>query len=255
MGMYNDYYKKYYSNINKQNSGTREYIPLGNKVTSGESHRVSSGENHRVSISRFPIFLNVFGKGYATILIVQCVVTFILFGGLIIYRAYPTTYIGKAYGVSLDYMKKGVGVEDITKEKAVEVFNEFKSILNFNEKKEAYISENYIYPVTTEEQSDYSVDDNKLFINAKDGSLVRASYPGKVKKIDKSGAITINYGDGIEMTYSGLGEVNATEGMTLDTNDIIGKAVVKSGNKLAIEIFYMGDKLNPVNCFNLNKSI
>ncbi len=247
MGMYNDYYKKYYSTINKQSSASRVYVPGG--------HRGTSVEVHGKGISSFPIFLNVFGKGYTSILIVQCVVTLILFVGLILYRVYPTTYIGRAYSTGLNYMSKSIAVEDITKEKVVGVFNEFKSVLNFNEKKELYISENYIYPVTTEEQSDYSVNDNKLFINAKEGSFVRASYPGKVKEIDESGAITINYGDGIEMTYSGLGEVNAMEGMTLDTNDVIGKAIAEAENKISIEIFYMGDKLNPENCFNLNKSI
>lgn len=247
MGMYNDYYKKYYSSINKQSSASKAYVPGG--------HRGISVGVQGKGFSSFPIFLNVFGKGYTSILIVQCVVTLILFVGLILYRVYPTTYIGKAYGTGLSYMSKGVAVEDITKEKVVGVFNEIKSVLNFNEKKELYISENYIYPVITEEQSDYSVNDNKLFINAKAGGAVRASYPGKVKEVDESGAVTINYGDGIEMTYSGLGEVSATEGMILDTNDVIGKAIAEAGNKISIEIFYMGDKLDPVNCFNLNKSI
>lgn len=246
MGMYNDYYKRYYSTMEKQNT-SKAYVPGGYKGTKDDTF--SGG------IKRFPIFLNIFVKGYSNILIAQCVITLILLGGLILWRAYPSTDLGKVYGNGLNYMSKGITKEDITKEKITAVFSQFKSVLDFNEKKEAYISENYMYPIVNENQSGYSVEDNKLLINAKEGADIRASYPGKVKAIGSNGVITVNYGEGIEMTYSGLGEVNAVEGMTLDTNDVLGKTGSEENNKIFIEIFYMGDKLNPINCFNLDKTI
>lgn len=246
MGMYNDYYKKYYSNMEQQSS-TKAYVPRGYN-----GNVKTEGYNKGIGI--FPIFLNVFGKGYINIFIGQCVITLILFGGLILYRAYPTSDLGKVYSAGLDYMGKTISVKDISKEQVTAVFGEVKSVFNFNEKKEVFISENYLYPVAADKNSSFSVENNNLIIKAAEGTEIRASYSGKVKSV-KNGVITINYGQGVEMIYSGLGEVKVVEGMVLELNDIIGKAGSETGNSLSIEVLYMGDKLNPFNCFKLNRTL
>lgn len=246
MGMYNDYYKKYYANMGQQ-SASKAYVPKG---YSGSV----KGESRNKGSAIFPIFLNVFGRGYTNIFIGQCVITLMLFGGLILYRAYPTTDLGKAYAIGLDYMGKSISVEDFSKVEVTSVFNEVKSVFNFNEKKEGFISENYLNPVAGDSGSSFQVEDNKLVIKTEAEADIRASYEGKVKAV-KDGIVTINYGEGIEMIYNGLGEIKATEGMTLKANDIIGKAKAGSEGDVSIEILYMGDKLNPSNCFNLNKTL
>ncbi len=246
MGMYNDYYKRYYANIGHQ-SVSKAYVPRGyNGNAKVEGHNKGAGV--------FPIFLNVFGKGYINIFIGQCVITLILFGGLILYRAYPTTNLGKAYAFGMDYLSRGVNLEEFSKEQVAAVFKEVKSVFDFNEKKEAYISANYLYPVAGDSESSSSIENNKLVIEASEGTDIRASYPGKVKAV-KDGIVTINYGEGIEMVYSGLMDVKAVEGMALDSNDVIGKAGEEAEGAISIEILYMGDKLNPSNCFNLNRTI
>lgn len=246
MGMYNDYYKKYYATIERGNT-YKGYVPKGENVS------VAKSSNEK--IGGFPIFLNVFGKGYSNILIIQCVIALILTVGLLLYRMYPTTEIGKIYEYGLNYINKEVSMENITKGSVISVFNQFKGALNFNGKKEIYINENYIYPVQGEGAYNYSIDEDKLVINAKEDTVVRASYPGKVKNIDKDGNITINYGEGIEFTYSGIGEVYMSEGAVIDTNEVIGKSTSNSSNGISIEIFYMGDKLDPSKCFDLGKTV
>lgn len=246
MGMYNDYYKKYYSDMGHQGT-TKAYVPRG------YNGNVKVDSNNK-GIGIFPIFLNVFGKGYVNIFIGQSVITLILFGGLILYRAYPTTDLGKTYEMGLDYMSKAVSVEDISKEQVVAVFDEVKAVLDFNEKKEAFISENYLYPIAADKESSFTVENSNLVIKAAKGTDIRASYPGKVKTL-KNGVVTVNYGEGIEMLYSGLSEVSVVEGMTLDSNDIIGKAGAEGEGSVSIEILYMGDKLDPFNCFKLNKTL
>ena len=57
------------------------------------------------------------------------------------------------------------------------------------------------------------------------------------------------------MIYSGMDEINAVEGMTLNANDVIGKAKAGAEGDVSIEILYMGDKLNPSSCFNLNETL
>lgn len=246
MGMYNEYYKKYYTNMGQQGA-SKAY---GHKGYAGNA-KVETRKN---GSGIFPIFLNVFGKGYFNIFIGQCVVTLILFGGLILYRAYPATDLGKAYAMGLDYMSKEIKVEDLSKEQVAAVFNEVKSVFDFNEKKEVYISENYLYPIASDSNNSFTVEDNKLIIKADQGTDIRASFPGKVKTV-KNGVVTVNYGEGVEMIYSGLGDVKAVEGMALDSNDIIGKAGAGVEGAISIEILYMGDKLNPFNCFKLDKTI
>lgn len=246
MGMYNDYYKKYYANMGQQ-SASKAYMPRGyNGNAKVDSHNNGAGI--------FPIFLNVFGRGYINIFIGQCIVTLVLFGGLILYRAYPGTDLGRVYALGLDYMSKGIKVEEFSKEQVVAVFNEVKSVLNFNEQKEAYISENYLYPVTDKGESSFAVEDNMLVIKATEGTDVRASYPGKVKSV-KDSSVTVNYGEGIEMVYNGLTNITALEGMTLDSNDVLGKVGNVEKGAVSIEILYMGDRLNPFNCFELNKTL
>lgn len=244
MGMYNDYYKKYYANMGQQKA-SNAYVPKGYN---------GNGESRNKGSVVFPIFLNVFGKGYTNIFIGQCVITLMLFGGLILYRAYPTTDLGKAYALGLDYMGKGINIEEFSKEEVASVFSEVKSVFNFNEKKEGFISENYINPVAADSGSSFQVEDNRLLIKTAAGTDIRASYEGKVKAV-KDGTVTINYGEGIEMIYSGMDEINAVEGMTLNANEVIGKAKAGSEGDVSIEILYMGDKLNPSSCFNLNETL
>lgn len=250
MGMYNDYYKKYYSNIGQQGA-SKAYVPKGYNGS------VKVEENQKGD-NVFPIFLNMFGKGYINIFIGQCVLTLMLFSGLILYRAYPTTELGKFYSQGLEYMNKDlskeINVERFSKEHVVATFNEVKSLLNFNEKKEDYISENYICPVPREGGSSYIVRDDKLVITTLNDTNIISSYPGRVKSV-KDGVVTINYGEGIEMIYTGLKDVLAVEGMELDSNEVIGKTGVSSEGEVSIEILYMGDRLSPLNCFNLDKSI
>lgn len=246
MGMYSDYYKKYYSNIDMNNS-SKEYIPRG-------YYNNSKAKAPTKAIGSFPVFLNIFGKRYMNIFIAQCILTLILLGGLIFCRLYPTTEIGKIYTEGLSYMSMNLEIKDISKEDVVSVFNNFKGMLDFNEKKELYINENYMYPVQDQKESSYWIEDNSLMIKTTGSKDIRASFPGKVKDVT-DGVVRINYGEGVEMVYNGLSDIKAVEGMELDSKDIIGKTNTDLGGVISIEILYMGERLNPSNCFNLDKTI
>ncbi len=271
MGIYNEYYQKYYSNMKKQ-SGISEHKHIKHN---GNNPKAS---NYKVNSRRsaFPIYLNVMGKGFANIFIIQCTIVLILLAGLFLSRTYPSGYVNKAYDKGIAIIDNGLLKEgNITKENIVqafkkenivqifkgesitEVFNEVKSMVNFEEKKEAYIKENYINPIDVKDKKQVNVKDNKVLVDLTSESTIKASFPGKVKTITEGKEITlsIDYGDGIEMKYSGLSESQVKIGDAVDTGEIIGKINGNEDNILSIEVFYMGNILNPEKCFNFETII
>ena len=271
MGIYNEYYQKYYSNMKKQ-SGISEYKPAkynGNN-TKASHYKVNGRRN------TFPIYLNVMRKGFVNIFIVQCIIVLVLLAGLFIAKTYPNGYVNKGYDKGIAIINNGllngknITMENIVqafnkenilnifkKEKITEVFNEVKSIVSFEEKKENYIKENYVTPITITDKKQITVKDNRLFLNLASESDIKASFPGKVKSIieGKEITLTIDYGDGIEMKYFGLSNSEVKIGDVVDTGEVIGKIKGDEGNILSIEVFYMGNILNPEKCFNFETMI
>jgi len=271
MGIYNEYYQKYYSNMKKQ-TGTSEYKPTkysGNS-TKGSNNKLNSRRN------TFPIYLNIFGKGFANILIIQCVIVLVLLAGLFLARTYPNSYVNKVYDKSIAIINNGllkeknITVENIVQafkkknildvfkeEKITEVFNEVKSMVSFEEKKENYIKENYVNPITIKDKNQITIKDNRLSLSLTNESDIKASFPGKVKSVTEGKEITLilDYGDGIEMKYYGLSGSKVKIGNAVDTGEVIGTVKGDEGNILSIEVFYMGNILNPEKCFNFETMI
>ncbi|MEG1255150.1 M23 family metallopeptidase [Clostridium sp.] len=259
MGIYNEYYQKYYSSIKKQENG-KEYTPQRYNGTNSTRYNKYTSNNSK---TRFPIYLNFMGKGFANIFIVQSLVVVVFIGGILIARTYPGGYVSSLCDKGISYINNGIlgknhiAMEDITdefiKDNATQVFNEIKSFITMEEKKEDYIKKNYKFPVDIDKGKEISISENKLLINLTNETDVKAAYSGKVKSVidgDKT-TVIINHGDGIEIKYGGLSKDNITEGMDVKVNDIIGKYVDGSDNILSIEVLYMGSMLNPAKCFNL----
>lgn len=275
MGIYNEYYQKYYSNMKKQ-YGISQYKSTGysGNSTKASQYKVNSRR------STFPIYLNIMGKGFANIFIIQCMIVLVMIVGLFISRTYPSGYINKVYDKGIAIINNGLLKEqNINKENIVqafkkenligvfnsdgiaklfnsdnitEVFNEMKSVTNFEEKKEEYIKENYVAPVSISDKNQVTVKDNRLLIDLTSESVVKASFPGKVKSYTdgKEITLTIDYGDGVEIKYYGLSESKVKNGDSVDTGEILGKVNGSNDNTLSIEVFYMGNILNPEKCFN-----
>lgn len=250
MGIYNEYYQKYYSNI-KKHPGIKEYTSAKYNESKGSSSKKFKGSRNR---SSFPIYLNIMGKGFANILIIQCVVIIILTSGLFVTKLYPSGYIRKAYDVGLNYVNNGIlQKEEINKEDVVQVFNQVKAFVTFEEKQEEYIRKNYVFPISEENKNKITIEGNKLLVDLKEEGNVNSSYSGKVKSISKGNTTTllINHGGGIEIKYSGLYDSGVTEGDNVHAGDIIGKFNGGENNRLSIEVFYMGSLLSPEKCFDL----
>lgn len=280
MGIYNEYYQKYYSNMKKQ-CGISQYKPTGygGNNTKASQYKVNSRR------STFPIYLNVMGKDFANIFIIQCIIVLVILVGLFISRTYPSAYINEVYDKGIAIIDNGLLKEqNINKEKIVqalkkenltellkgdsiaklfnsnsitEVFNEMKSAVNFEENKEAYIKENYVAPVSITDKKQVTLKESRLLIALTSESVIKASFPGKVKSYTdgKEITLTIDYGDGVEIKYYGLSESKVKVGDTVDTGEILGKVNGSKDNILGIEVFYMGNILNPEKCFSFEDII
>ena len=267
MGIYNEYYQKYYSNMKRQ-SGISEYKPT---KYSGNSTKSSQYKVNSRRISTFPIYLNVIGKGFVNIFTIQCIIVAVLLVGLFVSRTYSEGYVNKAYDKGIAIINNGLlNEKNITKENIVqafkkeniaqlfrgenitEVFNEMKSIVNFEKKKETYIKENYVAPVSITDKNQITMKDNRLLVDLTSESVIKASFPGKVKNFTggKEITLTIDYGDGVEIKYFGLSESEVKIGDTVDTGEILGKINENEDSTLGIEVFYMGNILSPEKCFN-----
>ena len=251
MGIYNEYYKKYYTDVKNQ-----EGIKIRSNSHQYRPNAISNHEYERKKVSGFPIFLNIFGKGYGTIFIVQAVIIIILIVGLIGTKFYPTTAIATIYNKGIAYIDTGIVKNDdegILEVKAV--FNDVKSFLAIDAKKEAYITENYGLPVDVASVTNIDLMEDKVVLTLKDDSYIRAAYSGTIKEVikDEETTLLINHGDGIEIKYIGLDDVTVAKGDRVGKGGILGSTSENSEGNVTIEIFYMGSRLDPSKCFQFKK--
>ncbi|MEG0133636.1 MAG: M23 family metallopeptidase [Clostridium sp.] len=267
MGIYNEYYEKYYSGIKKQGN-SKGYVPQRYSKNKNGKNVSYKGDIKNY----FPIYLNVMGKGFANIFIIQAAVVVVLIIGILAAKVYPGGSISKACDKGIAYINQGVfdkgtiSMENISevftlenashlfsKENVIQVFNEVKSFVTMEESKEEYIKANYTFPVMIKEGNKVSVEGSRLLVGVVDEVEIKSAYAGKVKSVTSGDNITvlIAHGDGIEIEYGGLSEATVTNGMEVNSNDKIGKSVYELNSEVSIEVFYMGSVLNPGKCFSL----
>lgn len=241
MGIYNEYYKKYYLDVRdrKEPNGYR-----GSKYKPGQS-------TPSKRISSFPIMINVFGRGYHFIFTTQAVIVIVLIMMVIGVNMYKDPVALKIYDRCLHYIDTGIFENDeAVEKKALGIYNDIKSLFLIDERKEEFISQNYIMPVDKMAIEDVEILDGEMLITTSGKESVRPAYKGVIKKVESNdNEILINHGDGVEIRYIGVNDILVKAGDQVTTDSILG-GVSDNGN-VGVEVYYMGNRLDPLKCFDM----
>lgn len=249
MGIYNEYYKKYYMDV-KESENPKEY-KSANQYKLGVA---ASSSNSNGRGRAFPIFLNIFSSKFTLIFVVQTAVVVVLFLLIIGARLYPTSIAKEICEKGYEYIEVGIFKEDLLKNKdVIAAFNEVKALFNIDEREESYVMKNYSVPVDLNNISTVKMVEDKLVLSFKDEAYIRASFSGTVKEVQKEDSISIliDHGNGIEIKYMGLEESSINKGDKVEKGSILGGIINTKASNAIIEVYYMGSRLDPSKCFNL----
>ena len=249
MGIYNEYYKKYYMDV--KGSGNPKEYKSTNQYKQGTTTSSSNGQGRENS---FPIFLNIFSSRFTSIFVVQTAVVVVLFLLIIGSKLYPASIANNVCEKVYSYIDTGILQKDLLKNKDVlAAFNEVKSFFSIDQREENYIMKNYSVPVDLNNVSEVKIVQDKLVLSFKDEAYIRASFSGTVKEVQKEEGVSllIDYGDGIEIKYMGLEESSINKGDKVEKGSVLGGIMNTKESTATIEIYYMGSRLDPSKCFNL----
>lgn len=240
MGIYNEYYKRYYVDLKKGNRSP-QYRPESGKINYGKQQR-----------DKFT--LNIFSRSFVTNFTVQASVAIVLILGIVAAKLYPDSVVSEVYAKGKYYMEKGVISAEVFKsEQIAETFNQIKDFVAVDDKKEAFIMKNYKVPVDLLSVTDIKYTEGKVTMTLKNDSYIRAAYGGVVKEIKEgeTSEVLVNHGNGVEIMYIGMDNFQVAKGSKVNSGDILGAVSGKNGNEITIEVFYMGSRLRPEKCFQL----
>lgn len=275
MNQYKAQYESYYAKV-KEKSPNLNYARPTTSTYSWENGATYRGNSiHSLNKkSNMTIGIRI-GKR----IIIQLVGSLLLFAVVLLCKAVNTPEAMQIYNLGKEVIDKEISLEDI---KSIDIngftlekmnFEEFdmNSIQNniedfFNNIKEnadageTLMNETYKDYMKPLEgmPMEYDKTTNSLFIKSSEEEVVVSSSAGFVKTVKNSEDIgeyvCIDCGDGVEITYGNLSDINVVEGDKLSKGDRIGKTSMNKDMKeqgIILKLMYMGNYKNPSEYINL----